>query len=456
MPPKPYKTNSDIILSRLMELHPKLIDLSLDRTFDLLKRMGNPQNKLPPVVHVAGTNGKGSTIAFLRAICEAAGLSVHVYTSPHLVKFHERIRLAGELISENYLMELLEYCEDINQGEAITYFEITTCAAFKAFCDNQADIILLETGLGGRLDSTNVIDDPAISIITPISMDHTQFLGDSIESIAAEKAEIQKYMRPSIIGKQDQNAAKILQQIANRKTAQQMRYGIEWSIEKTTTNNDNDNDNDNDSCYMRYSDNDHMVDLPKPSLLGTHQIENAGMAIAAALELRSQGFNIPNNALKYGIANAQWPARMQHLNNGPIVEKFGKDWNIWLDGGHNAAAGIAISDMIKTWVDYPLYIVFGMLNTKAAGDFLTPIAPYIKSAVAIQIPNEENSLTANQAAKFAKDNNISCETANSIDQAADILLRNHEKYIQETGNKMIKPRLLICGSLYLAGIILAS
>ena len=446
------KANSDIILLRLMKLHPKLINLSLGRTFNLLERMGKPQNKLPPVVHVAGTNGKGSTIAFLQAICEAAGLSVHVYTSPHLVKFHERIRLAGKLISEDYLMELLKYCEDINNNEPITYFEITTCAAFKAFADNHADIILLETGLGGRLDSTNVIDAPALSIITPISMDHTQFLGDNIEAIASEKAEIQKYMRPSIIGKQNDRAARVLQQVAITKSAPQMRHGIEWSIEK---NPDNNITNDNDTDYMRYKNKDNIINLPKPSLIGMHQIENAGMAITAALELRNQGFDIPDFALKKGISNTKWPARMQHLNNGGIVDKFGKNWDIWLDGGHNAAAGLAISDMVKTWDDRPLDIIFGMLNTKSAGDFLAPIAPYIKSAIAVQIPNEENSLTANQAAKFATDNNIICQAADSIDQAIDILSKNQERFIEKSNKKTIKPRLLICGSLYLAGVILA-
>ena len=427
---KPDERQSDAILSRLLGLHPKLIDLSLDRTLDLLARLGNPQDNLPPVVHVAGTNGKGSTISFLRAICEAAGLRVHTYTSPHLVKFHERIRLAGNLISEDALSQLLEYCEQVNAGIPITYFEITTCAAFKAFADTPADILLLETGLGGRLDSTNVVDCPAVTIITPISMDHEQFLGNSIEEIAREKAEIQKPNTPCIVGPQSANVLHVLEQISEIKNAPQARHGVEWTIGET-------------NAGITFISARKTIDLPKPALLGHHQVANAGMAVAAALELRDQGTDIPDNALIDGIATATWPARMQPITSGPIIDALGHDWDIWLDGGHNAAAGLAIADMIKDWDDRPLYVIYGMLNTKAAGDFLAPIAPYITSAVAVAIPGEENSLSANEACQFATDNDILCKPADSIKDAVSILSASGPA------------RLLICGSLYLAGVILS-
>ena len=428
--PDSGERQSDIILARLMNLHPKIIDLSLDRTLDLLERLGRPQDKLPPVVHVAGTNGKGSTIAHLRAICEAAGLRVHVYTSPHLVKFHERIRLAGELISETALMDLLKYCEGVNEGIPITYFEITTCAAFKAFADTPADVLLLETGLGGRLDSTNVVDSPAVTIITPISMDHPQFLGNSIKEISAEKAEIQKDNTPSIIGPQPSDALQVIDQVAEIKGSPLARHGIEWTAGET-------------KAGITFISARKTIDLPKSSLPGPHQTLNAGMAVAAALELRDQGLDIPDQALCDGIANTTWAARMQRLTQGPIVETLGVDWDIWLDGGHNAAAGLAIADMIKTWDGRPLYVVFGMLNTKAAGDFLAPLAPFIKSAISVAIPGEVNSLSAEEACQFASDNDITCKPANSIKEAIENL------------NAEGPARLLICGSLYLAGVVLS-
>lgn len=421
---------SDAILARLMQLHPKVIDLSLGRTLDLLEKLGRPQDRLPPVVHVAGTNGKGSTIAYLRAILEAAGYRVHVYTSPHLVTFAERIRLAGEQISEAALSALLEECEEVNGGEPITFFEITTCAGLKAFADTPGDIVLLETGLGGRLDSTNVVDNPACTILTPISMDHTQFLGDTLEAIAREKAAIQKAGVPSVVGPQPDKAMEVIEARARDVNAPLARAGAEWSITETQDG-------------LRFTSVPVTLDLPKPGLPGSHQTPNAGAAVAAALELRDQGFEITDDHIRTGIAGAEWPARLQRLKQGSIVDAMGGNSEVWLDGGHNAAAGEALADMARGWSDRPLYVVFGMLNTKAAGDFLKPLAPHVAKAWAIAIPGEQNSLTAGEAEAFARGQGIDCTAMETIEDAL--------AEVPKEGPS----RLLICGSLYLAGVILS-
>ncbi|WP_259781763.1 bifunctional folylpolyglutamate synthase/dihydrofolate synthase [Aestuariispira ectoiniformans] len=421
---------SDAILARLMQLHPKVIDLSLGRTLELLEKLGRPQDKLPPVVHVAGTNGKGSTIAYLRCMLEEAGYRVHVYTSPHLVTFAERIRLAGEQISEAALSALLEDCEKVNGGEPITFFEITTCAAMKAFADTPGDIVLLETGLGGRLDSTNVVESPACTILTPISMDHTQFLGDTLEAITREKAAIQKADVPSVVGPQPDSAMEVIEERAREVNAPLARAGAEWSITETENG-------------LRFTSVPVTLDLPKPGLPGRHQTPNAGAAVAAALELRDQGFEISDEHIRAGIANATWPARLQRLTTGPIVDAMGETSEVWLDGGHNAAAGEALADMAQTWSDKPLYIIFGMLNTKAAGDFLRPLAPHVTQAWSIAIPGEENSLTAGESEAFAKGQGIDCTAMETVEDALSQIPKD-------------KPaRLLICGSLYLAGVILS-
>ncbi|WP_420548638.1 bifunctional folylpolyglutamate synthase/dihydrofolate synthase [Curvivirga sp.] len=424
---------SDVILSRLLSLHPKVIDLGLDRTYEMLECLGNPQDKLPPVVHLAGTNGKGSTQAMLRAILETAGYKVHAYTSPHLVKFHERIRLAGELISEDALQDLLTYCEEANENKPITFFEITTAAAFKAFADTPGDIVLLETGLGGRLDSTNVVDNPAVTILTPISMDHTQFLGDTISAIAGEKAAIQKPSAISVVGPQPDAAMEKIEEVARDKAVQMSRFGAEWSITDTGEG-------------LRFVSSAATLDLPYSNLPGEHQVTNAGQAVAAILALRDQGFDISDDQIREGLVNVEWPARLQRLKSGPILDELGSDFDVWLDGGHNAAAGITLAKQAEKWKaedDRPLHIVFGMLNTKAAGDFLRPLAPYIAKAHAIRIPGEENSLTADEATDFAKEQGIDCLAKETVEAAISDLPKGNEA------------RLLICGSLYFAGIILA-
>jgi dihydrofolate synthase/folylpolyglutamate synthase len=425
---------SDEVLSRLMQLHPKVIDLSLGRTQDLLDRLGRPQDRLPPVVHVAGTNGKGSTIATLRAIAEAAGYRVHVYTSPHLSRFHERIRLAGRLIDEAALQDLLTECEAVNEGRPITFFEITTCAAFKAFADAPGDLLLLETGLGGRLDSTNVVDHPAATVITPISMDHIQFLGDSLAAIAGEKAAIQKSGTPSVIGPQDPIAQQVISDYAQQVGAPLLRFGLEWQV----------SDDRAETGGYRFDSAAWSGLLPSPNLVGTHQQTNTATAVAAALVLRDQGFEISDQAIRDGLGRIEWPARLQTLTQGPLKAAL-PDWTLTLDGGHNAAAGLALADEIAGWdKSVPVHVICGMMNSKAAVDFLRPFAPLIASFQAVTIPGEENSFSATELCEMARIAGLPApSTANSVLQAAETLANHHAP-----------AHLLICGSLYLAGRLL--
>lgn len=410
---KPAPRRSDAILDRLMGLHPKIIDLTLDRVDRLLDRMGRPQDRLPPVVHVAGTNGKGSTIAFLRAILEKAGYRVHVYTSPHLVRFAERIRLAGEIIAEDHLSAILESAERDNGAEPITFFEITTCAALKAFAEVPADILLLEVGLGGRLDATNVVDKPACTVITPVSMDHTQYLGGDLAAIAGEKAAIQKKDVPSVVAPQDPVARAVIAVAAERADA-------------------------------RIIDAHPVPAGTRLSLAGPHQAVNAGAACAAAGVLRQAGFTITDDDIEDGLAAASWPARLQRLTKGPIPDLLGPGWEVRLDGGHNAAAGETLADhAAKAWPDKPLHLVVGMLNTKTPADFLSPFARQAESLAAISIPGEANSLSAEELCATARSVGLDATAAESAEKAAAALVGRPPGI------------LLICGSLYLAGEVLA-
>lgn len=430
--------SSDVILSRLMGLHPKVIDLSLGRTEDLLAKLGNPQNRLPPVVHVAGTNGKGSVVANLRAIAEAAGLRVHCYTSPHLVRFHERVRLAGELISEDALADLLEFCERANGDRPITFFEITTCAAFKAFAETSADILLLETGLGGRLDSTNVVERPAATVITPISMDHMQFLGDSLPVIAAEKAAIQKCGVPSIIAPQHPDALAVLGEASKSANADRFWCGEHWSYEAT------------DEGGITFQSEEWSGSVPKLGLGGAHQRVNAAVALATALKLRQSGIELPDAAFRAGLARTEWPARLQRLTGGPAAEAL-PGWELWLDGGHNQAAGDVLAaeamrwrdrDMRETGTVKPLHLICGMLNSKAADQFLSPLANVADSLTALAIPGEENAIPAAELAGTAATVGHHANPAASLREAIAAL------------STRPPGRLLICGSLYLAGRVL--
>jgi dihydrofolate synthase/folylpolyglutamate synthase len=418
--------NSVAILGRLSLLYPKIIDLSLDRVRDLMARLGDPQDHLPPVIHVAGTNGKGSTVAMLRAILEAAGYRVHAYTSPHLVRFNERIRLAGTLIQEPALVDLLEEIERVNAGAPITFFEITTAAAFLAFARNPADVVLLETGLGGRLDATNLVKAPAACVITPVSMDHMSYLGDTVAAIAGEKAGILKPGRPAVIGPQVPEALAVIEARAAAIGAPLFRAGSDWGAIPT-------------AAGWRFEGARMSLDLPLPNLPGRHQIDNAG-GVLACLE-RLGDLSVPQSAIRTGLAKIEWPARLQRLKTGPLVEGLGAGIELWLDGGHNPSAGAALAVQAATWSDRPLHLVVGMLNNREPADFLGPLAPHLATLQAVEIPGEPNGHDPEIVAAAARGLGIPTEIAPSV--AAAIA-------------RIEGPaRILICGSLYLAGSVLA-
>jgi dihydrofolate synthase / folylpolyglutamate synthase len=425
----------EAVLSRLGGLHPKRIDavdgntLALDRIERLLAALGNPQDALPPVIHVAGTNGKGSTVATLRACLEAAGLRVHVFTSPHLVRFNERIRIAGVPIGDGVLADLLEECERANAGAPITFFEVATTAAFLAFARSPADVTLLEVGLGGRLDTTNVVARPAVTAITPISLDHQAFLGDTVAAIAGEKAGILKPGVPAVIGPQLDEAETVIEARSSALGAPLHRWQREWRSEPRAGG-------------MRYEGERWRLDLPLPSLPGAHQILNAGVAIACLEQL--VGFSLPASAIADGLPHIDWPARLQHLRRGPLLEMLPPGWELWLDGGHNPAAGEVLGTVAAGWQDRPFYLVVGMLNTKDAAGFLAPLAPYVRSLHGVTIPGEDNPLPAEAITAAARSVGIAAQEAGSVEAALrDIIGRTRPG------------RVLICGSLHLAGIVLA-
>ncbi len=436
---------SDAVLDRLMRLHPKVIDLSLGRVERLLERLGHPERRLAPVVHVAGTNGKGSLLAFLRAMLEATDKRVQVYTSPHLVRFHERIRLSRGLIDEAALIALLEHCEEVNGPEPITFFEVTTAAAFLAFAEEAAseegaDILLLETGLGGRLDATNVIDRPRLTAITPVALDHQQFLGPSLEVIAREKAGIMKPGVTCVVGPQEPAALAVLERQGQEIGARLFAHGRDWSFTATPAG-------------FRYEDAKGVRELPKPGLLGSHQIANAALAVACAAQLEE--FGLDDASIARGIATATWPARLQRLTRGPLVEALPEGWELWLDGGHNPAAGQALAETLKAeWVEgkdgRPLDLVYGMLDTKVAAGYLEALAPLTHSLQAVRIPGEAASLSAEAAAEHARQAGIKAAPAESVLAAVQRLV---EAGIDSGSGK--PQRILICGSLYLAGHVLA-
>jgi dihydrofolate synthase / folylpolyglutamate synthase len=421
------------VLSRLGGLHPKRVDtvdsntLSLHRIERLLAVLGNPQNRLAPVVHVAGTNGKGSTVATLRACLEAAGYRVHAYTSPHLVRFNERIRLAGALIDDAALAAVLEEVERANDGGEITFFEITTAAAFLAFSRMPADFVLLEVGLGGRLDTTNVVRRPAVTAITPVSLDHQAFLGPTIAAIAGEKAGILKPGVPAVIGPQVDEARAVVEARAAAIGAPLYRWRQEWRCEPMAGG-------------MRYEGAQWTLDLPLPSLPGAHQIANAGTAIACLEHLTTA--NQPQTAVAGGLRLIEWPARLQQLTRGPLVDMM-PGWQLWLDGGHNPAAGEALAGVASDWSDRPLDLVVGMLNTKDSSGFLAPLARHARSLHAVTIPDEENPLPAAAIAATARALGIPAQEADSVEAAFE--------NIRGAG---AAGRVLICGSLHFAGVIL--
>jgi len=392
-----------------------------------LQALGNPQAMLPPVIHVAGTNGKGSTVAFLRACLEAAGRRVHVYTSPHLVRFAERIRIAGRLIDEDALVALLEECERANDGAPITFFEITTAAALLAFARAPAEMVLLEVGLGGRFDATNVIPRPAVTAITPVSLDHQHFLGDTIAKIAFEKAGILKSGVPAVIARQTAEGAAVIAARARELGAPLYRQSEEWEAQPRA---------DGGISYRGRS----ALDLPSPGLVGPHQYDNAGTALAAIECLAGQ--SLSRDALAQGMRRVEWPARLQRLTRGKLARLIPAGADLWLDGAHNEAGGAALGAVAKGWRDKPLNLVFGMLKTHDAAAFLKHLAPCAARLEAVVIPGEANSLSAEEAAAAARAVGIAATAHPSIAAAV-------------AAAAAPQARVLICGSLYLAGRVLA-
>ncbi len=426
-------TSIDSIIARLNALHPKRIDLSLDRVQRLLAALGHPERKLPPVIHVAGTNGKGSTVAFLRAILESAGQRVHVYTSPHLVRFNERFRLANELVSDGELAAALEECESVNAGAPITVFEITTAVGMLLFSRHPADVLLMEVGLGGRLDATNVIDKPIASIVTPISIDHTDFLGDTLEKIAAEKAGIIKPGVPVLVAAQSREVLAVLEKQAARLKAPMKIAGEDWTATE-------------ERGRLVYQDDNGLLDLPAPKLYGRHQFENAGLAIAALRALPA--FKITPAAYEAGMVKADWPARLHRLGHGKLIELVPAGSELWLDGGHNPDGGRAIAAALadlEERVSRPLVLIVGMLASKDCAGFLGNFTGLARKLIAVPVPGADKSLSAEAVAEAARAIGI---TASSRDNLAGALEAVRKLDLDPP------PRILITGSLYLAGEVL--
>ncbi|MBU2583305.1 MAG: bifunctional folylpolyglutamate synthase/dihydrofolate synthase [Alphaproteobacteria bacterium] len=431
---------SSELLKELKQLHPKLIDLSLGRIERLLAKLGNPHKRLPPVIHIAGTNGKGSTTAFLRAILEAAGARVHVYTSPHLVRFHERIMLAGQdgtahPIGEDALVDVLTRTQAVNDGDDITQFEITTAAAFLAFCETPADALLLEVGLGGRLDATNVVAEPALCVITPISIDHADKLGATLTEIAGEKAGILKAGVPAIVSRQPDEAGDVLDRVAESLGVPIQVWGRDFDAYEQ-------------SGRLVVQCAERVVDLPMPVLVGPHQLVNAGTAVVAAMQLEPS-FAIDEHALETGLSTAQWPARMQRLSGGPLFDILSYGSELWLDGGHNPAAAEVLAQTaadLEERSPRPLYLIVGMMGLKDVDGFLARFEGLARSVHAVPIPGaNEAPLQPAAIVEAARAHGIAAEPADDVEAALLSIERQH------AGPK----RVLICGSLYLAGHVLA-
>ena len=433
-------SNSDYLLAALKLLHPKLIDLSLGRIERLLHSLGDPHLKLPPVVHIAGTNGKGSVSAYLKAMVEAAGRRAHVYTSPHLVRFHERIVLAGaagspgQPIGESALVDILTRAEAVNSGGDITQFEITTAAAFLAFAEHPADVLLLEVGLGGRLDATNVIPNPRACVITSVSMDHADKLGTTIAAIASEKAGILKPGVPAIISQQSEEAGLVIAQTARRVGAPTISWGQDFDAFEQGGRLVV-------QCYEQ------LLDLPLPALIGRHQIGNAGTAVATALELCELGLD--ERAIERGLTQVRWPARMQRLDNGPLPALLKPGCELWLDGGHNPAAGQVLAQTLADLEERsarPLHLVVGMMGLKDAAGFLAPFRGLARDVTAVPIPGAHEAPHAPETL---------AETARSVGLPAEVA-RDVASALRQIDQRHPGPkRILICGSLYLAGQVLA-
>ena len=421
-------SRTDAILKRLSGLHPKLIDLSLERISRLLEQLGRPQDRLPPVIHVAGTNGKGSTIAYLRAMLEASGKSVHVYTSPHLVHFNERIRLGGTLVGTRQLNAALERVEAVNAGQSITFFEVTTATAMLLFAENPADYLLLEVGMGGSYDTTNVVDHPLGVIITPVDLDHQQFLGNTIGKIAVEKAGILKRGAPAVIARQADDGRDTIERAAHRLGITPFWAGQDFDAYAQ-------------DGRLVYQDETGLLDLPLPRLIGAHQIDNAGVAIAA---VRHFGLPVDTTAIEQGLQTVVWPARLSPLK-GKLLDMLSPGSELWLDGGHNAHGAAALSRALVEMNKVrpaPLVLIVGMMNTRAPADFFAPFTGQVAEVFTLTIPGEPN---AHKAAYIAAEANKAGFTASPKRSILSALAAAAE---------IPAARVVICGSLYLAGDVL--
>lgn len=427
----------DAIVARLTALHPKRIDLSLDRIERLLAALDHPERKLPPVIHVAGTNGKGSTIAFLRAILEAAGKRVHVYISPHLVRFNERYRLGqsgeGVLVSDAELSATLEECERVNAGAPITVFEITTAVGLLLFARHPADVLLMEVGLGGRLDATNVVEHPLATIITRIAIDHTDFLGPTLEKIATEKAGILKRGTPAIVAAQARDALAAIERQAAKLNVPLKIAGEDWTATE-------------ERGRLVYQDEAGLLDLPAPKLYGRHQFENAGLAIAALRAIKP--FKISPAAYEAGMIKADWPARLQRLAQGRLVELAPAGSELWLDGGHNPDGGRAIAAALadlEERVSRPLVLIVGMLASKDCEGFLGNFTGLVRRMIAVPVPGAEKGMSAEAVADAARAIGLPATSRDNLIEALDAARKL---------DLDPPPRILITGSLYLAGEVL--
>lgn len=430
---------SDIeaVLARIAVRRPKLIDLSLERMHAVLARLGAPHLQLPPTIHVAGTNGKGSVVAYMRAILEASGKTAHVYISPHLVRFNERITLAGRPIEDAALIAALEACDAAAGADRLTYFETVTCAAFAVFAETPADILLLEVGLGGRLDATNVIEKPAASVVAPVGLDHEQFLGDTIESVAQEKAGIFRRGAPAVVGKQSPAAMATLEMCAMKTGAPFFGYGQHWHAQA-------------ENGRLIYQDDDGLRDFGPPRLAGAHQFDNAGLAVAA---LKQAGFLPSDDLVTQGLAAASWPARLQRLTAGPLTQMIrahgDPSTELWLDGGHNPHAGAAIAQTMADMEERrpkPLILICGMQKNKNMKGFLAPFAGLARSLFAVAADHDGAAPPGDVAAAAAAVG-LAATASSDLPSAVSAAL-------QKAGAAETAPRILICGSLYLAGEVL--
>ncbi len=416
----------DEVLERLARLHPKLIDLSLGRLERLLAKLGNPHESLPPVIHVAGTNGKGSTCAFARALLEAQGNRVHVYTSPHLVRFNERYRLAGELVSDEALLAVLREIEEANAGEPITQFEITTAAGFVLFSRHPADALILEVGLGGRFDATNVIDRPAVSLIAPISYDHMDYLGHTLAAIAGEKAQIIKRGRPVVSAAQEPEALAVIEEVASEKRARLTLIGLDVQARE-------------EHGRFVYQDEDGLYDLPLPRLAGAHQIQNAALAITG---VKTAGFAVDEACAARAMASVDWPARLQTLREGRLPALLPEGAEVLLDGGHNGHGGEALSAAVRAMRPRPLVMVCGMISSKDPAAFLAHFSGFAERLIAV--PFDYPAALPPQAL---------VDAANGLGLAASAAASLEEALASVTEGS-VPPRVLLCGSLYFAGEVL--